>query len=174
MRLHRRGEKRESLAAVKSHLDLDELPALYLRERLAQNLTQQQSRRVRIRCRPIVHEYHPYARVMRRHAPQEVRSRLAGEVAIVEPRSVMRENNFGTELSFEVGTCGVLPSAYRSEEFIRHSGLRNVKQDRIAGLSVIENEVSRSAAAVAFIVEVVRVDEENALSCECQCSREHG
>ena len=72
----------------------------------------------------------------------QVGRRFAGEVPIVKGLAVMWENDFGTEFIREVGACSVPSRAQRACELIGNARFRDVKQDCVAGLGLMENEVA--------------------------------
>src|SRR5262249_52809154 len=92
---------------------------------------------------------------------QQISGRLARKVPVVEPRSIARKQDLGSELTAEGRAGGIFSSANRAEKLIRHAGLGDVKDDAIPGLSMIQDEIGCRSRSVAFVVKVMGVHKEN-------------
>ena len=112
-----------------------------------------------------------------RYRMQEIRGRLSRKVAIVEARAVPGKKNFRPERTGKGRAGRIFSGPARAEKLIRHAALGDMKNDTVSCLGMIENEVRRRGGAIAFVVEVVAVDEKDSLpgqkQHESQCRREH-
>src|SRR5579885_858066 len=88
---------------------------------------------------------------------------LSSEVAVVESGAMIRKKDFRTELPGVLRTGCVFSRAQRPEELICSACVRDVKDDPVTSLRVVENEVGRRAGLVPFRVKVVGIDVSNAL-----------
>ena len=85
---------------------------------------------------------------------------------------MVREYDLRSELSGEARTGRILSRPQGPEKLIGNAGSGNVEDDGVSRLSMVENKVSRCAASVPFVVEVVAVDEKNSLPAKQQYPRE--
>src|SRR5882762_2136523 len=108
-----------------------------------------------------------------RGASHEIHRRLARKITVVEPRSVPGEKNLRSELTPEALARRIFSSAHGTKKFIRDASLRNVKENRVSWLAVVENKVARRARSVPLTVEVMTVDKKDSLRAKNQYSCEH-
>ena len=77
---------------------------------------------------------------------------------------MVRKKNFGPELITKLwGRC-ILFRPQTPEEFIRDSRARNVKDDSISHLRVIQDKLRSRAGSVPLIIEVVTIHIQNPIT----------
>ena len=105
-----------------------------------------------------------------RDTTQELRSRLAGEITVVEPCRVVRKNNFRSKLICEVGTGSIFTGPHGPEELIGDARLGDMEDHGIAWLSVVKNEAGSRARCIPLAIKIMPVHIHDSLRAEKQYS----